>query len=197
MRDLEDSDRERYFTIFLDVKNDVIGCEEAFVGALDRAVVHPREVFKSALTCSAASIVAVHNHPSGDPRPSPEDKSMTQKLYVCGDLLGIKVLDSIIIGHRSFYSFREGRVRVVEESEGEKEKTSRSRKNQLRMAYMRDEDALVEVRKSPRGHLSSPMTSRGWRKRSERTFPRRTGSFVCPYRAVSLGQSQEKDRKIG
>jgi len=130
MRDLEDSDRERYFTIFLDVKNNVIGCEEAFVGSLDRAVVHPREVFKSALTCSAASIIAVHNHPSGDPRPSPEDKSMTQKLYVCGDLLGIKVMDSIIIGHRSFYSFREGRVRKVEDSEGEEEQTG-SGKNQL------------------------------------------------------------------
>ena len=129
MRDLEDSDRERYFTIFLDVKNNVIGCEEAFVGSLDRAVVHPREVFKSALTCSAASIIAVHNHPSGDPRPSPEDKSMTQKLYVCGDLLGIKVMDSIIIGHRSFYSFRESRVRKVEDSEGEEEHTGSRQKS--------------------------------------------------------------------
>jgi len=115
MQDLENSDRERYYTIFLDVKNQVLGCEEVSVGTLDRAYVHPREVFKSAILCSCASIILVHNHPSGDPYPSIEDRRVTDQLQKCGELLGIEVLDSIIIGHGRFYSFREGRERCMEE----------------------------------------------------------------------------------
>lgn len=76
-------------------------------GSSTSAIVHPREVFKSALLCSSSSIIVVHNHPTGDPEPSFEDKKVTGMLYQCGDPLGIDVLDSVIIGNGSYYSFEE------------------------------------------------------------------------------------------
>lgn len=81
MSDLKDSDRERFYSLFLDPKNTVINCEEVSSGSPNSAIVHPREVFKSALLCSCSSIIVVHNHPSGDPEASIEDKRVIGRLY--------------------------------------------------------------------------------------------------------------------
>jgi DNA repair protein RadC len=77
------------------------------VGGLSSAQVHPREVFKEAIRCGAAGIVLVHNHPSGDPAPSADDRQITDQLSAAGTLIGIPVLDHVIIGDGQYTSLRE------------------------------------------------------------------------------------------
>lgn len=111
MKELEDFDRETFYTLHLDAKNKVISCEEVTKGHLSGCPIHPREVYKAALLSSAQSVILVHNHPSGDPTPSEEDVESSKRLCECGDLLGIEVLDSVTIGKGSYYSlFDEGRI---------------------------------------------------------------------------------------
>lgn len=107
MRDLGESDRERFYSLHLDSRNSVVGCEEVSCGSAESSLVHPRELFKSAILSSSKSVIIVHNHPSGNPEPSDDDIRITKKLYDCGELLGIGLLDSIIIGRDSYYSFKE------------------------------------------------------------------------------------------
>lgn len=107
MSDLKHSDREKFYSLLLDTRNTIVNCEEVSCGSVNTAVVHPREVFKSALISSCTGIILVHNHPSGIPDPSIEDERLTKRLYECGELLGIDVLDSIIIGEERYYSFKE------------------------------------------------------------------------------------------
>lgn len=107
MKELQDSDREKFYSLFLDGRHNVISCEEISSGSPNSTIVHPREVFKSAFLCSSTAVIFVHNHPSGAPEPSFEDKKIVGRLYQCGDLMGIDVLDSIIIGNGSYYSFQE------------------------------------------------------------------------------------------
>ena len=102
---LEGVDREHFLTLLLDRKNLVIGIHTVAVGSLSSTIVHPREVFKAAILANAAAIICSHNHPSGDPTPSPEDKTMTTRLVEAGKLLGIQVLDHIVIGDNTSYSF--------------------------------------------------------------------------------------------
>ena len=103
---LRESDKEKFYTLHLDTKNTVIGVELVSQGSLDSAPVHPREVYKSALLSSAASVIFVHSHPSGDPEPSIADKEITRLLKQAGELLQIGVLDHIIIGGMDkYYSF--------------------------------------------------------------------------------------------
>lgn len=102
---LVESDKEKFYSIFLDCKNKVIGVDMVSQGALDSAPVHPREVYKSALLASAANVIFVHGHPSGEPDPSFSDREITKLLKQAGELLQIGVLDHIIIGPNSFYSF--------------------------------------------------------------------------------------------
>jgi DNA repair protein RadC len=82
----------------LDRKNRVIGINTVAIGSLTASVVHPREVMKPAILSNAAAIILCHNHPSGDPQPSQEDRVLTQRLVEAGKLLGINVLDHLIIG---------------------------------------------------------------------------------------------------
>lgn len=103
---LNQETKEYFLTLHLDGKNKISCIEEVSVGSMSQAVVHPREVFKTALLSSAAAIILIHNHPSGDPMPSREDREITRRLKEAGDLLGIKVLDHIIIGE-SYLSFVE------------------------------------------------------------------------------------------
>lgn len=103
----EESDREVFLTLPLDGKNQVLGFHVVSVGSLTAALVHPREVFKLAILASAAAIILVHNHPSGDPEPSAEDRAITERLKQAGELLGIKVIDHVIIGDGRFRSFAE------------------------------------------------------------------------------------------
>lgn len=104
---LNDIDKENFIVLHLDTKNKIIKDEIISIGTLNSSLVHPREVFKSAIKESANSIILVHNHPSGDSKPSIEDKEITEKLYDAGELLNIKVLDHVIIGKDEYYSFNE------------------------------------------------------------------------------------------
>ena len=89
----------------LDAKNASIGVNVVSIGSLTLSIVHPREVFKPAILLNACAIIAVHNHPSGDPMPSPEDRTLTTRLREAGDLLGIRLLDHLILGEDRLYSF--------------------------------------------------------------------------------------------
>ncbi|MBI2137232.1 DNA repair protein RadC [Candidatus Woesearchaeota archaeon] len=105
---LQNSDREQFLVIMLDGKNRVIKIETVSIGILNASIVHPREVFKSAIKESANSIILVHNHPSGDPSPSEEDKIVTGIFKEAGRLLNIHVLDHVIIGKGDYYNFAKG-----------------------------------------------------------------------------------------
>ncbi len=97
--------KEHFLALHLDSKNRLSCLELVSVGSMSSAVVHPREVFKSALLSSAAALIFVHNHPSGDPSPSNEDREITRRLKECGELLGIRVLDHLVLGSDGYYSF--------------------------------------------------------------------------------------------
>ncbi|MDK2866769.1 MAG: repair protein RadC [Clostridiales bacterium] len=98
---------EKFVVAYLSTKNEIISTEVISIGSLNASIVHPREVYGKAVRLSAASIIAVHNHPSGDPTPSREDRNITQRLHEAGKLLGIALLDHIIIGGSRYYSFKE------------------------------------------------------------------------------------------
>jgi DNA repair protein RadC len=97
---------EHFGVMLLDTKHRVLKITVVSVGTLDASIVHPREVFLPAILHSAASVVLVHNHPSGDPEPSEEDLSITRRLVEVGELVGIGVLDHVIVGSRGVMSFR-------------------------------------------------------------------------------------------
>ncbi len=107
MGDIRNSDRERLYSLHLDASNTLVNCEEVSCGTVESTIVHPREIFKSALLSSCSGFILVHNHPTGDVHPSTQDRDMTMRLYECANLLGITFLDSIIIGPDSYYSFKE------------------------------------------------------------------------------------------
>ncbi len=100
-------DREFFQIVLLNTKNHVLGVELIAIGSLNSAIVHPREIFKVPIQRSAAAIVLVHNHPSGDPAPSPEDINVTKRLVEVGEVVGIQVLDHVIIGDNQYVSLRE------------------------------------------------------------------------------------------
>lgn len=99
--------KEHFVAIHLDTKHQILGDEIVSVGSLSASIVHPREIFKTALKRSAAAIICAHNHPSGDPAPSPEDIDVTERLVQAGWILGVEVLDHVIIGDKRYVSFRE------------------------------------------------------------------------------------------
>ncbi|MFC4320950.1 RadC family protein [Litchfieldia salsa] len=99
--------QEHFVCLYLNTKNQVLAKQTIFIGSLNASIVHPREVFKEAFKRSAASIIALHNHPSGDPTPSREDIDVTKRLVECGKIIGIEVLDHIIIGEHKYVSLKE------------------------------------------------------------------------------------------
>lgn len=103
---LRDCPEERFVVVFLDLRMRPRGYQEISRGTLCGSLVHPREVFKGALLANCDSIIVSHNHPSGDPSPSPEDIKVTEILVVAGKILGISVRDHIIVGDYN-YSIRE------------------------------------------------------------------------------------------
>jgi len=103
---LRNETKEYFIAIHLDGKNRIICIDQVSVGSLNQSIVHPREVFKTSLLSSAAAIILLHNHPSGDPTPSREDMEITKRLREAGDLLGIRILDHIVIGE-TYTSFVE------------------------------------------------------------------------------------------
>lgn len=100
-------DREHFRCLSLNSKNHLLGVDTVSIGSLNSSIVHPREVFKKAILKSAAAVILVHNHPSGDPLPSKEDKLITKRLFEVGEILGINVLDHIIIGDKRYISLKE------------------------------------------------------------------------------------------
>ena len=104
---LEGLDREQFIIACLNTKNEPTNITVVSVGSLNKAIVHPREVFKTAILSNAASIMAFHNHPSGETTPSQQDIQLTSRLYEAGELLGIKLLDHLIIGDGTFTSLKE------------------------------------------------------------------------------------------
>jgi DNA repair protein RadC len=103
-------DREHFRVVILNTKNQVLAVETVSVGSLNSSLVHPREVFKPAVLKSAAAVILLHNHPSGDATPSGEDLEITRRLAEAGKLIGIEVLDHIIIGDHVFTSLKERAV---------------------------------------------------------------------------------------
>ncbi len=108
--ELRDLRKECFLVLLLDGKNRIMRKARISEGSLNQAIVHPREVFAPAVRESAAAVLFIHNHPSGDPAPSQEDREITRRLKEAGELLGIKVLDHIIIGDGSYYSFVESGI---------------------------------------------------------------------------------------
>ncbi|WP_458123832.1 RadC family protein [Paenibacillus sp. Z3-2] len=107
MEQLRYLQKEHFVCLFLNSKNHIIAQETLSMGSLNASIVHPREVFRAAIKCSSASIVCAHNHPSGDPTPSPEDIQITKRLIEAGAIVGIDVLDHIIIGDGTYVSLKE------------------------------------------------------------------------------------------
>jgi DNA repair protein RadC len=105
--ELRDARREQFIVLLLDGKNRITRKVTVSEGSLSQSIVHPREVFVQAVRESAAAVIFVHNHPSGDPAPSREDREITRRLKEAGEILGIKVLDHVIIGDGSYFSFTE------------------------------------------------------------------------------------------
>ncbi len=107
MNDMRFLSQEHFVCLYLNTKNQVLHKQTVFIGSLNASIVHPREVFKEAFRRSAASIICLHNHPSGDPTPSREDIEVTKRLVECGKMIGIDILDHLIIGEKKYVSLKE------------------------------------------------------------------------------------------
>ena len=106
VRDLRRARREHFVVLLLNARHELQSREVISIGSLNASIVHPREVFLPAILHSAASLVLVHNHPSGDPEPSEEDISISRRLVQVGDLVGIGILDHVIVASRGLVSMR-------------------------------------------------------------------------------------------
>lgn len=107
MEEMRYLDREHFKILLLNTKNSVICVETISIGSLNASIVHPREVFKSAIKKSAAPVILLHNHPSGNPEPSAQDIDVTHRLVEAGKILGIQVLDHIVFGDGIYVSMKE------------------------------------------------------------------------------------------
>ncbi len=105
--DLKDKKQEHFVILTLDGANNLIQKHTVFVGTLNQSIVHPREIFANAVADRAASIIFVHNHPSGNLNPSDDDIKTTSRLVKAGNIMGIKVLDHIIISKKGYFSFND------------------------------------------------------------------------------------------
>ncbi len=110
MEDMRYYKKEYFKIILLDTKNKVLDIKTISIGSLNSSIVHPREVFLEAVVKSSASIILLHNHPSGEVQPSREDINITNRLIKAGEIMGIKVLDHIIIGDGTYLSFKEENI---------------------------------------------------------------------------------------
>jgi len=103
---LKDKKEEHFYILMLNTQNYIIGEQLISKGILDASIIHPREIFKPAIKNSARKIILVHNHPSGNPNPSEEDKEITKKMMKAGEELGITVVDSVIVGGSNYWSWK-------------------------------------------------------------------------------------------
>jgi DNA repair protein RadC len=102
---LVDDKRESFYAVMLDGRNRVMNKVRVSQGSLGASIVHPREAFRSAVREAAAAVIFVHNHPSGDPTPSAEDRRITERLRRAGEVMGIAVLDHVVVGRGRYWSF--------------------------------------------------------------------------------------------
>lgn len=107
MGKLRHETHEKFYVVLLDTKNKILEYKQISEGSLTCAVVHPREVYAPAVLRHAAAILVAHNHPSGDPYPSAEDRELTRALVRTGEIMGIPLLDHVVIGDGRYYSFKE------------------------------------------------------------------------------------------
>ena len=121
VKDIKDKRTERFVVLLLDTRHRLVpaGRLNISYGTLNGSLVHPREVFISAITRGSSAIVCAHNHPSGDVRPSKDDVELTRRLVKAGRLLGIPVLDRIIVGHGGYYSMRQYHADMFESRDGQ------------------------------------------------------------------------------
>lgn len=107
LTDIRDLKKEHFVVLYLNAKNQLVHKEIISMGTLNANLVHPREVFEPALIHSAAQIIAAHNHPSGDPKPSEDDMETTKRLTEAGEMMGVEVMDHVIVSKNSHFSFKE------------------------------------------------------------------------------------------
>ena len=107
---MRDKTREHLMAIYLNARNEMIFKKPMFIGTLNANLVHPREIFQEALKQNAASVILVHNHPSGDPEPSQDDLEITKRIQEAGKIMGIDVLDHVIITKNKVFSFKEKKL---------------------------------------------------------------------------------------
>ncbi len=107
----DEDDVEKMFFVFMDQKNNILSIENLFKGSIASSAVYPREVVKHTIRLKANNIVMAHNHPSGDPTPSKEDKQVTMRLIIAADSIGVNILDHIIVGNRYFSMGDEGIIK--------------------------------------------------------------------------------------
>jgi len=107
MEEMRHLDREHFWALLLNTKNQVLARETISIGTLSSSAIHPRELYKAAVRRSAAGVILVHNHPSGDPTPSQQDIDVTKRLIEAGKIIGINVLDHLVIGDNKFVSLKE------------------------------------------------------------------------------------------
>jgi DNA repair protein RadC len=98
---------EQFGVVLLDTRHRLVSARVVFVGSLDTSAAHPRDVFREAVVARAAAVILFHNHPSGDPSPSRDDVALTRQLVAAATVLGIEVVDHVILGANTYYSFRE------------------------------------------------------------------------------------------
>ena len=110
LTDMRDLKKEHFVVLYLNAKNQLVHKETISMGTLNANLVHPREVFEPALKYSAAQIIAAHNHPSGDPKPSEDDLELTKRLVEAGKMMGIEIMDHVIVSKNSHFSFKEEKL---------------------------------------------------------------------------------------
>ena len=107
---IREKTREHFVAIYLNARNELLFRKHIFIGTLNASLVHPREIFSEALRHNAASVILVHNHPSGDPEPSEDDLEITKRISEAGKIMGIDVLDHVIITKNKIFSFKEKKL---------------------------------------------------------------------------------------
>jgi DNA repair protein RadC len=105
--ELRDEAKEHFKALLLDTKNQVIRIRTISIGSLNASLIHPRELYREAISAASASVIVVHNHPSGDPTPSREDVEVTKRLIEAGKVIGIELLDHVVVGDGRFVSLKE------------------------------------------------------------------------------------------
>jgi DNA repair protein RadC len=110
--ELEGRNEERFYVLAVDARHRLIGSRVVSVGSLTQSMAHPREVFRPALELAAAALIVAHNHPSGDPTPSAQDHQVTRQLLQAGQILGVAVLDHLIVGKGSYFSYADAAWRA-------------------------------------------------------------------------------------